>query len=173
MDIPVRVLQIFGQKSKEIDQKTAFRREVQGLSFDFLTNYHSDSLNASVLWHAICNLRTKFVVTFEQFAEEAFQRLFKDMGKEIASSFHQFMVDRFGYYEAKHLHQKMNIPSHPVTKAFNTPEKTPHKILIAFCELLDMHPHELIRDYKLGDERISEIEKNFHERIYNALQEKN
>ncbi len=93
------------------------------------------------------------------------------MRKDITSPFHQFVVDRFGYYEAKHLHQQMNLPSHPVTRAYNNPEKTPHKILIAFCELLGMHAYELIRDYKLGEERISEIEKNYHKRMYNTLQE--
>lgn len=90
----------------------------------------------------------------------------QDMKKKISSAFHQFIVDRFGYYEAKHLHQEMGLPSHPVTRAYNKPENTPHKILIAFCELLDMHAHELIRDYKVGESRISDIEKIYHQKNY-------
>ncbi len=90
----------------------------------------------------------------------------KDKKSQTSSPFHQFIVDRFGYYEAKHLHYRMDLPSHPVTRAYNNPEKTPHKILIAFCELLEMQAYELIRDYKVGVERISEIEKKYHQRIY-------
>lgn len=91
------------------------------------------------------------------------------MKKEISSEFHQFIVNRFGYYEAKHLHQRMDLPSHPVTRAYNNPENAPHKILIAFCELLDMNAHELIRDYKVGTSRISDVEKTYHQRIYEEL----
>ncbi len=93
------------------------------------------------------------------------------MKKEISSAFHQFIVDRFGYYEARHLHQKMDLPSHPITRAYNNPENTPHKILIAFCELLDIPAHELIRDYQVGVSRISNIEKAYHQRMYEALKE--
>lgn len=63
----------------------------------------------------------------------------------------------------------MNLSSHPVTRAYKTPENTPHKILIAFCEVLDMHPHELIRDYQIGVLRILDIEKAYHEKRYEAL----
>lgn len=91
------------------------------------------------------------------------------MKKQISSPFHQFIVDRFGYYEARYLHQKMGLPSHPITRAYNKPENTPHKILIAFCELLDVNAHELIRDYQVGASRISDIEKNYHQRVYDAL----
>ena len=52
------------------------------------------------------------------------------MKKRIVSPFHQLVVDRFGFYEARHLHQQMGLPSHPITRAYNTPEKTPHKVLI-------------------------------------------
>lgn len=88
--------------------------------------------------------------------------LHKRMKKEILSDFHQLIVDRLGYLEAKYLHLEMGLPPHPVTKAYKTPEKTPHKILIAFCKILDMHPHELIKDYQVGISRISDIEKDYH-----------
>lgn len=91
------------------------------------------------------------------------------MNQKIASKFHQLVVDRFGYYEAKHINQKMELPSHPITRAYNNPENTPHKILIAFCELLDMHAHELIRDYQLGAFRISDIEQRYHKKQYDSL----
>jgi len=91
------------------------------------------------------------------------------MEKEILSDFHQFIVDKFGYHEAKYLHLRMNLPPHPVTKAFKSPEKTPHKVLITFCEFLDMHPHELIKDYHLGVLRISEVEKLYHQKGYHIL----
>jgi len=93
------------------------------------------------------------------------------MGKEILSKFHQFIIDRFGYYEAKYLHLKMGLPAHPVTKAYKNPENTPHKILIAFCEILDMHPYELMRDYQVGTLRISDIEKAYHQKGYHSLNE--
>ena len=32
------------------------------------------------------------------------------MKKEILSEFHQLIVDRFGYHEAKHLHLEMGCP---------------------------------------------------------------
>jgi len=90
----------------------------------------------------------------------------KRVKKEILSDFHQLVVDKLGYLEAKYLHIDMDLPPHPVTKAYKTPENTPHKILIAFCEVLEMHPYELIRDYKVGLLRISAIEKAYHERMY-------
>lgn len=90
------------------------------------------------------------------------------MKKEISSKFHQFVVDRFGYYEAKYLHQKMGLPAHPITRAYNAPEKTRHTILIAFSLILDMHAHELIRDYQVGILRISDIEKVYHQKRYDA-----
>jgi len=88
------------------------------------------------------------------------------MKREIESRFHQLVADRFGYFESKHLHEKMGLPAHPVTKAYKTPEKTPHKILIAFSELLELHPYELIRDYSIGVNRISAIEIKYHQRKY-------
>lgn len=91
------------------------------------------------------------------------------MKKEVLSSFHQLIIDRFGYYEARYLHQKMDLPSHPITKAYKHPENTPHKTLIAFCNLLEMHPYELIRDYQVGVSRISNIEKTYHQSSYEAL----
>ncbi len=92
------------------------------------------------------------------------------MKKRIASPFHQLVVDRFGFYEARHLHQQMGLPSHPITRAYNSPEKTPHKVLIAFCQILDMHAHELIRDYQVGTARISDVEKAYHQRQYKILE---
>ncbi len=91
------------------------------------------------------------------------------MKKEILSDFHQLIVDQFGYLEAKYLHLEMGLPPHPVTKAYKTPEKTPHKVLIAFCDVLNMHPYELITGYKVGVSRISDIEKNYHQKGYHAL----
>jgi len=91
------------------------------------------------------------------------------MKKEILSDFHQLIVDRFGYHESKYLNSEMGLPSHPVTKAYKSPENTPHKTLIAFCEILNMHPYELIKDYKVGESRISEIEKTYHEKNYNVI----
>ncbi len=88
------------------------------------------------------------------------------MRKEIESKFHQLVADRFGYFEAKHIHMKMGLPAHPVTKAFKSPENTPHKVLIAFSDILGIHPFELIRDYDMGIERISEIEKDYHQKAY-------
>ncbi len=88
------------------------------------------------------------------------------MEQEILSDFHQLIVDRFGYHEAKYLHLKMDLPPHPVTKAYKSPENTPHKILIAFCEILDLHPYELIQDYQVGLLRISAIEKAYHQKGY-------
>lgn len=93
----------------------------------------------------------------------------KGMRKEIESKFHQLVTDRFGYFEARHLHAEMGLPAHPVTKAYKTPEKTPHRILIAFSEILEVHPYELIRDYQIGIERISEIEIKYHQREYERL----
>ena len=91
------------------------------------------------------------------------------MRKEIESKFHQFVVDRFGYFETKHLHSQMSLPAHPVTKALKRPEKTPHKILIAFSEILKVHPYELIRDYQVGKERISDIEKEYHRKKHESI----
>ena len=93
----------------------------------------------------------------------------KRMKKEILSDFHQLIVDRFGYLEAKYLHLEMDLPPHPVTKAYKSPEKTPHKVLIAFSKILNMHPHELIKDYQVGILRISDIEKDYHQRGYQDL----
>ena len=93
----------------------------------------------------------------------------KRMRKEIESKFHKFVADRLGYFEAKHLYLKMGLPSHPVTKAFKNPENSPHMILIAFSETLDIHPYELIRDYDLGKERISNIEKEYLRKEYESL----
>jgi len=93
----------------------------------------------------------------------------KKMDKEILSDFHKFIIDRFGYPNSKYLHLEMGLPPHPITKAYKTPEKTPHKILIAFSEILNMHPYELIRDYQVGVLRISDIEKAYHMRGYQTL----
>lgn len=54
------------------------------------------------------------------------------MKKEILLQFHQFIIDQFGYYEAKYLHLKMGLPAHPITKAYKNSEKAPHKVLIVF-----------------------------------------
>ena len=91
------------------------------------------------------------------------------MKKEIESAFHQLLVDRFGYFETRHIHTEMNLPAHPVTKALKNPENTPHKILIAFSEILEIHPHELIRDYGVGKARISDIEKEYHRKKHESL----
>lgn len=91
------------------------------------------------------------------------------MKKEILSDFHQLIVDRFGYHEAKYLHIEIGLPPHPVTKAYKSPHNTPHKILIAFSEALDMHPYELIQNYQVGISRISELEKAYHHKSYCAL----
>jgi len=91
------------------------------------------------------------------------------MEQEILSDFHQLIVDRFGYHEAKFLHLKMNLPRHPITKAYKSPQNTPHKILITFCEILDMHPYELIKDYQVGVSRISDAERIYHQKGYHAL----
>ena len=91
------------------------------------------------------------------------------MEKEILSDFHQLIVDRFGYHEAKYLHLEMNLPPHPVTKAYKSPQNTPHKILIMFSELLNMHPHELIKKYQVGKLRVSDVEKKYHEKKHDAL----
>lgn len=90
------------------------------------------------------------------------------MRKNIESAFHKLVASRFGFFEAKHINTKMGLPAHPVTKAFKNPENTPHKILIAFSELLEMHPYELIRDYQLGSERISAVEIEYHRKAYEA-----
>jgi len=92
------------------------------------------------------------------------------MRKEIESAFHQLVADKFGYFQAKHLHSEMGLPAHPITKAYKRPEKTPHRILIAFSEILKVHPYVLIRDYRIGAERISEIEIRYHQREYERLE---
>ena len=93
----------------------------------------------------------------------------KKQTQEAFSPFHQLIIDRFGYYESRYLHLKMDLPSHPITKAYKNPEQTPHKILIAFSIFLDMHPNELIREYQLGKSRISDIERMYHKKQYESL----
>lgn len=95
------------------------------------------------------------------------------MKQEIHSEFHKFVVDRVGYYEARYLHLQMGLPSDPITKAYKTPEKTPHKILIAFAQVLNLSPYELIKTYHLGKARISPIEQQYHKKIYDELENSN
>lgn len=86
--------------------------------------------------------------------------------KEILSDFHQLVIDRLGYLEAKYLHIEMKLTPHPVTKAYKTPEKTPHKVLITFSKILNIHLYELIEKYHVGILRISDIEKEYHKINY-------
>ncbi len=62
----------------------------------------------------------------------------------------------------------MGLPAHPITKAYKNSENAPHKVLIIFCELLELHPYELMRDYQLGILRISDTEKSYHQKGYHA-----
>ena len=88
------------------------------------------------------------------------------MPQKSRSKFEKFIMEQIGEKSSQVVHEQMGLPSHPITKAYKDPENSPHHVVIAFAELLELHPYELITNHKLGSNRLYENEIEYHRREY-------
>lgn len=92
------------------------------------------------------------------------------MSKKYRSDFEKFIAAELGEKRSQIVHEELNLPSHSVTITYKNPAKAQHRVIIAFSNLLGVHPYELYRDHDLGKDRLDPIEINYHFEDYKIKQ---
>lgn len=89
-----------------------------------------------------------------------------NIATKARSKFEEFIMNQVGVKTSQTVHEQMNLPAKTITVTYKKPTTAHHRVVIAFAELLQIHPYELIRDWKLGIDRLHQIEIDYHRREY-------